>query len=103
MSRPTWLPDSLGARLAAGTRSLFTARGYTEVETPFAVRAPGEEVHLCAFRTERDYRDGARAALWLHTSPESFLTHWPAAQAALARRDPGTSSCWMSRSRGWRR
>ena len=28
--------------LAAGVRAFFTARGYTEVETPYAVAAPGE-------------------------------------------------------------
>ncbi|WP_298213596.1 EF-P lysine aminoacylase EpmA [Acidocella sp.] len=47
--------------LAAGVRAFFTARGYTEVETPYAVPAPGEEVHLRA-------RPAGR--LWLHTSPE---------------------------------
>ena len=79
MSRPIWHPDSLAGRLpylrrrsllAASTRAFFTGRGYTEVETPYAVAAPGEEVHLRAFRTEREYPDGARDTLWLHTSPE---------------------------------
>ncbi|HUN43631.1 MAG TPA: EF-P lysine aminoacylase EpmA [Acetobacteraceae bacterium] len=79
MKRPAWHPERLAARmpflrrralLAAGTRAFFTARGYTEVETPYAVHAPGEEVHLRAFRTEREYPDGAREPLWLHTSPE---------------------------------
>jgi lysyl-tRNA synthetase class 2 len=79
MPQPPWDPDSLAARLpflrrrallTTGTRSYFTARGYTEVETPFAVPAPGEEVHLRAFRTERESPDGASKPLWLHTSPE---------------------------------
>jgi elongation factor P--(R)-beta-lysine ligase len=79
MPQPAWHPESLAARLpflrrrallTAGVRAFFTARGYTEVETPFAVRAPGEEVHLRAFRTEREYPDGTRKPLWLHTSPE---------------------------------
>lgn len=79
MPQPTWDPDSLAARLpflrrrsllTAGTRAYFTARFYTEVETPFAVPSPGEEVHLRAFRTEREYPDGASRPLWLHTSPE---------------------------------
>ncbi len=39
----------------------FTARGYLEVETPYAVPAPGEEVHLRAVPA---------GSLWLHTSPE---------------------------------
>ena len=67
---PPWetLPDRLPylrrrAQLAAATRAFFTARGYLEVETPYIVAAPGEEVHLQAFRVT----PGAR---WLHTSPE---------------------------------
>jgi len=79
VSRPAWHPERLAARLpflrrrallTAATRAFFTARGYTEVETPYAVPTPGEEVHLRAFRTERDYPDGRRQSLWLHTSPE---------------------------------
>lgn len=58
------------ARLAAGVRAFFDARGYTEVETPYAVRTPGEEVHLRTFRTEREAPTGELEALWLHTSPE---------------------------------
>ena len=79
MSLPAWHPESLAARLpflrrrarlTAATRAFFTARGYTEVETPYAVPSPGEEVHLRAFRTEREYPDGTREPLFLHTSPE---------------------------------
>ena len=51
-------------------RGFFHTRGYTEVETPYAVPTPGEEVHLRPFVTARDYPDGARRTLWLHTSPE---------------------------------
>lgn len=40
------------------------------METPYAVPAPGEEVHLRAFATTRDHPDGTATALWLHTSPE---------------------------------
>jgi lysyl-tRNA synthetase class 2 len=78
-SLPPWHPESLAARqpflrrralLLAATRAFFTARGYTEVETPYAVTAPGEEVHLSAFRTERIGVDGSRTPLFLHTSPE---------------------------------
>jgi lysyl-tRNA synthetase class 2 len=58
------------ARLAAGTRAFFIARGFTEVETAYAVRTPGEEVHLRPFATEREGTDGARTKLFLHTSPE---------------------------------
>ena len=79
MTRPAWHPEHLAARLpflrrrarlAAATRAFFTARGYSEVETPYAVPTPGEEVHLRAFATEREYTDGTRERLWLHTSPE---------------------------------
>jgi len=79
MTLPVWHPESLAARLpflrrrgelTAATRRFFTERGYTEVETPYAVRAPGEEVHLATFRTERVHTDGRTEPLWLHTSPE---------------------------------
>ncbi len=58
------------ARLSQAVRAFFDARGYLEVETPYAVPAPGEEVHLQTFRTERRTVDGATELLWLHTSPE---------------------------------
>ncbi len=76
---PPWHPESLAARLpalhrrarlAAAVRAFFDARGYVEVETPYAVTAPGEEVHLRAFATERVSPTGDRARRWLHTSPE---------------------------------
>jgi lysyl-tRNA synthetase class 2 len=74
-----WHPESLAARmpflrrralLTQAVRAFFTARGYLEVETPYAVTAPGEEVHLAAFRTQRVAPTGERHSLWLHTSPE---------------------------------
>lgn len=58
------------AELTRATRGFFEARGYTEVETPYAVPAPGEEVHLRVFRTAREHHDGREEKLWLHTSPE---------------------------------
>ncbi len=58
------------ALVQQATRAFFAARGYTEVETPYAVRTPGEEVHLAALRTEAGDAEGNRQALWLHTSPE---------------------------------
>ncbi|MDE2580089.1 MAG: EF-P lysine aminoacylase GenX [Rhodospirillales bacterium] len=76
---PIWHPDRLAARLpflrrrarlTAATRAFFTARGYTEVETPYAVPAPGEDVHLRAVRADRTRPDGTVDPLWLHTSPE---------------------------------
>ena len=77
-SRP-WHPDRLADRLPFlrrrtqllhATRAFFAARGYTEVETPYAVPAPGEEVHLRAVRADRTRPDGSAVPLWLHTSPE---------------------------------
>lgn len=79
MALPVWHPESLAARmpflarrsaLSGSVRGFFERRGYSEVETPYAVPAPGEEVHLRAFATEREHPDGARERLWLHTSPE---------------------------------
>jgi len=79
MSLPVWHPESLAARLpflrrrsllTAAARAFFDARGFMEVETPYAVRAPGEEVHLRPFATRRVRADGAHEPLWLHTSPE---------------------------------
>lgn len=77
--RPRWHPDRLAARLpflhrrarlTAATRAFFTERGYAEVETPYAVSTPGEEVHLWPYRTEHEYPTGEREPRWLHTSPE---------------------------------
>jgi lysyl-tRNA synthetase class 2 len=58
------------AALIRSVRAFFEARSYLEVETPFAVAAPGEEVHLRPFATRRDHPDGTSEALWLNTSPE---------------------------------
>ncbi len=79
MARQAFDPDRLAARLpflrrrgllAQATRAFFAARGYTEVETPYLVPAPGEEVHLAALSTTVHAPDGAVARQWLHTSPE---------------------------------
>jgi lysyl-tRNA synthetase class 2 len=78
-SVPPWHPHSLENRLpflrrraalTEATRRFFTGRGYLEVETPYAVPVPGEEVHLRAFATRREHQDGTVEPLWLHTSPE---------------------------------
>ncbi len=58
------------ARLAQAVRAFFDRRGYTEVETAYAVPTPGEEVHLQIFATERRRPTGEAEALYLHTSPE---------------------------------
>jgi elongation factor P--(R)-beta-lysine ligase len=78
-ARPVWHPESFAGRLpflrcrgdlARVIRAFFQDRGYLEVETPYAVPAPGEEVHLRAFATERSHPDGTIERMWLHTSPE---------------------------------
>src|SRR3954462_9686838 len=90
MSLPTWHPESLAARLpfltrrtglTRAVRGFFHDRGYTEVETPYAVAAPGEEVHLRAFATTREHPDGRREKLWLNTSPEFAMKRLLVAQA----------------------
>ncbi len=79
MTLPPWHPESYAARLpflqrrsllTQAVRSFFAARGYAEVETPYAVPTPGEEVHLRAWRTVRHAPDGQATPLHLHTSPE---------------------------------
>lgn len=81
MPTPPWHPERLAARLpflrrraelTAATRRFFTGRGYTEVETPCLVPAPGAEVHIRAFATRFEPHLGAGQgrALWLRTSPE---------------------------------
>ena len=79
MPLPSWHPDSFADRLGflrrralltQATRAFFAGRGYTEVETAYAVPVPGEEVHLRAWRTRRHRPDGSGRDLWLHTSPE---------------------------------
>lgn len=79
MTPPPWHPDRLADRLpflrrrallTAGVRAFFAERGYTEVETPYAVPAPGEEVHLRALRVDTEDAYGTPRPLWLHTSPE---------------------------------
>lgn len=57
-------------RINDAIRHFFDPRGFLEVETPIAVISPGLEPHLFAFETEGVGPDGAREALYLHTSPE---------------------------------
>lgn len=56
--------------LRRACRCFFESRGYIEVETPYAVNTPGEEVHLLPFVTEYETPTGLRHRLFLHTSPE---------------------------------
>ncbi|WP_173572585.1 EF-P lysine aminoacylase EpmA [Acetobacter sicerae] len=58
------------ALMMQAVRAFFDGRDYLEVETPYAVPTPGEEVHLHVFGTEREAPTGEREPLFLHTSPE---------------------------------
>ena len=57
-------------RIKAAIRRHFDADGFTEVECAALQISPGNETHLHAFATEQIGRNGARAELYLHTSPE---------------------------------
>jgi lysyl-tRNA synthetase class 2 len=56
------------ARMLAGIRAFFAARGFVEVDTPALQQSPGIEPHLRAFETRLDPPDAG--TLYLHTSPE---------------------------------
>lgn len=88
--QPSWHPESLAARLPflrrratlrTATRVFFEQRGYAEVETPYAVATPGEEVHLAALGIHASDAYGDRRAFWLHTSPEFAMKKLLAAGA----------------------
>ncbi len=80
MTDTAWHPAALSrrlpylrrrARLVAATRAWFTARLYTEVETPALVVCPGMEPHLDVFETRYEAKLGEdRRRLFLRTSPE---------------------------------
>jgi lysyl-tRNA synthetase class 2 len=55
------------ARILAGLRRFFDARGFLEVQTPAVVPSPGLDLHLDAFALSAR---GADAPRWLATSPE---------------------------------
>jgi elongation factor P--(R)-beta-lysine ligase len=57
-------------RLKAALRAHFEHAGFTEVEAAQLQASPGNETHLHGFRVEAVSIDGARADVWLHTSPE---------------------------------
>src|SRR4051794_27608476 len=58
------------ARITAAIRAWFGGRDFVEAETAILQVSPGNEAHLHAFATELVGQDGARAPLYLHTSPE---------------------------------
>jgi elongation factor P--(R)-beta-lysine ligase len=79
LDSPWWAPARhadrrpaliLRNRITAALRAHFAARAFVEVETACLQVSPGNEAHLSAFATEAIGADGARAPLYLHTSPE---------------------------------
>lgn len=67
------------AMMLKGGRAFFEARGYLEVQTPYLVKSPGEEVHLRGFSTFLEHPQGGRAKRFLHTSPEFAMKRFVAA------------------------
>jgi lysyl-tRNA synthetase class 2 len=76
---PYWFPDRhvdrrprllARARVLAAVRRFFEAEGFLEVEPAILQASPGNETHLHGFATEIIAPSGARAAAFLHTSPE---------------------------------
>jgi lysyl-tRNA synthetase class 2 len=64
-------PFLLGrARITTALREFFAERDFVEVETATLVASPGNETHLHAFATDLVAPAGARAPLYLRTSPE---------------------------------
>jgi lysyl-tRNA synthetase class 2 len=78
---PWWNPDKFTRRrpylvdrmaVLGAIREFFRGQEFAEVETSALQVSPGLEPHLRAFATELDepFRDGPRARVYLHTSPE---------------------------------
>jgi lysyl-tRNA synthetase class 2 len=84
-------------RIRAAMRGWFEAREFVEVETARLQVSPGNEAHLHAFATELVGPDGARAPLYLHTSPEFACKKL---LAAGERRIFDMAKVWRNRERG---
>jgi lysyl-tRNA synthetase class 2 len=103
---PWWRPDRHAdrrpfllarARIAAAVRTWFDGQGFLEVDPAALQVSPGNEAHLHAFATEALGPEGARRALYLHTSPEF------AAKKLLAAGETRIFSLghvWRNRERG---
>lgn len=81
MSRPSpwWMPHVHADRrpfllarnrIQAALRMFLAEQDFIEVDTSTLQVSPGNEAHLHAFATEAITTAGARAPLYLHTSPE---------------------------------
>ena len=103
---PWWRPDvhqdrrpflAARGRVLKAVRAWFEARAFVEVETAALQVSPGNEAHLHAFATEAIGPDGARRALYLHTSPEFACK---SLLAAGERRIFEIAKVWRNRERG---
>ncbi|QHI95793.1 EF-P lysine aminoacylase GenX [Aristophania vespae] len=65
--------------LMHAVRAFFDHKNYIEVETPYLVQTPGEEVHLRCFSTILEKPDGEKEKRFLHTSPEFAMKRLVAA------------------------
>ena len=101
-----WRPDIHAARrphleargrILKAVRAWFEQRAFVEVETAALQVSPGNEAHLHAFQTEAIGPDGARAPLYLHTSPEFACK---SLLAAGERRIFEIAKVWRNRERG---
>jgi lysyl-tRNA synthetase class 2 len=84
-------------RIVGVVRHWFADRDFVEVETAALQVSPGNEAHLHAFATEAIDLSGARAPLYLRTSPEF------AAKKLLAAGETQTfelARVWRNRERG---
>ena len=70
MPRPPAAAAGARAGARGALRGYFAAEGFVEVEPAALQVSPGNETHLHGFATELIGGDGARAAAYLHTSPE---------------------------------
>ena len=84
-------------RIKAAMRAWFEAASFTEVEAAALQVSPGNETHLHAYATEAIAPDGARAPLYLHTSPEFACKKL---LAAGERRIFDFARVWRNRERG---
>ncbi len=101
-----WRPERHGARrprllirgvLTRAVREWFEGQDFVEVESAALQVSPGNEAHLHAFATEITAPDGARAPLYLRTSPEFACKK---ILAAGESRIFELSRVWRNRERG---
>ena len=84
-------------RIGRAVRQWFETEDFTEVETAALQVSPGNEAHLHGFATDLVGPDGARAPLYLRTSPEFACKKL---LAAGERRIFDFARVWRNRERG---